>query len=93
MSVLAAIAVIALLVAVHEAGHFTAARLQGIHVNRFAIGFGPILWKYQGAETEYSLRAIPLGGFVVFPTTTPRAIFPPTTPICSKTAPFSIARS
>ena len=43
MSVLAAIAVIALLVAVHEAGHFMAARLQGIHVNRFAIGFGPIL--------------------------------------------------
>jgi RIP metalloprotease RseP len=67
MSVLAAIAVIALLVAVHEAGHFLAARLQGIHVNRFAIGFGPILWKFQGAETEYSLRAIPLGGVCGLP--------------------------
>jgi membrane-associated protease RseP (regulator of RpoE activity) len=67
MSVLAAIAVIALLVFVHEAGHFLAARLQGIHVNRFSIGFGPILWKFQGPQTEYALRAIPLGGFVGFP--------------------------
>jgi membrane-associated protease RseP (regulator of RpoE activity) len=67
MSVLAAIAVLALLIVVHEMGHFLAARLQGIHVNRFSIGFGPILWKYQGPETEYAIRAIPLGGFVGFP--------------------------
>lgn len=67
MSVLAVISVIALLIFVHELGHFLAARLQGIHVNRFSIGFGPILWKYQGARTEYALRALPLGGFVGFP--------------------------
>jgi membrane-associated protease RseP (regulator of RpoE activity) len=67
MSVLATIAVLALLIVVHELGHFTAARLQGIHVNRFSIGFGPILWKYQGSRTEYAVRAIPLGGFVGFP--------------------------
>jgi membrane-associated protease RseP (regulator of RpoE activity) len=67
MSVLAAIAVLALLIVVHELGHFMAARLQKIHVNRFSIGFGPILWKYQGPETEYAIRAIPLGGFVGFP--------------------------
>ncbi len=67
MSVLAAISVLALLIVVHELGHFIAARSQGIHVNRFSLGFGPILWKYQGAETEYALRAIPLGGFVGFP--------------------------
>jgi membrane-associated protease RseP (regulator of RpoE activity) len=67
MSVLAAIAVLALLIVVHELGHFMAARLQGIHVNRFAIGFGPVIWGYQGKETEYSIRAIPLGGFVGFP--------------------------
>ncbi len=67
MSVLAVIAVIALLIFVHELGHFLAARLQGIHVNRFSIGFGPILWKYQGPQTEYALRALPLGGFVGFP--------------------------
>ena len=67
MSVLAAIAVLALLIVVHELGHFMAARLQGIHVNRFSVGFGPILWKYQGPQTEYALRAVPLGGFVGFP--------------------------
>jgi membrane-associated protease RseP (regulator of RpoE activity) len=88
MSVLAAIAVIALLVAVHEAGHFLAARFQGIHVNRFAIGFGPILWKFQGPETEYSLRAIPLGGFVGFPDDDPESEIPPTDPDLLKNRPI-----
>ncbi len=67
MSALPAIAVLAILILVHELGHFLAARLQGIHVNRFSIGFGPVLWKYQGEQTEYALRAIPLGGYVGFP--------------------------
>jgi membrane-associated protease RseP (regulator of RpoE activity) len=67
MSALPAIAVLAILILVHELGHFLAARLQGIHVNRFSIGFGPVLWKYQGKQTEYALRAIPLGGYVGFP--------------------------
>jgi len=67
MSILAAIAVLALLIVVHELGHFMAARLQGIYANRFSIGFGPILLKYQGSQTEYAIRAFPLGGFVGFP--------------------------
>lgn len=67
MSFLPAIAVLAILILVHELGHFLAARLQGIHVNRFSIGFGPVLWKYQGKQTEYALRIIPLGGYVGFP--------------------------
>ncbi|MGB8702981.1 MAG: RIP metalloprotease RseP [Thermosynechococcaceae cyanobacterium] len=67
MSVFWAIAVLAVLIVVHELGHFLAARLQGIYVTRFSIGFGPVLWKYQGKETEYALRAIPLGGYVAFP--------------------------
>jgi membrane-associated protease RseP (regulator of RpoE activity) len=75
MSVLAAIAVLALLIVVHELGHFLAARLQGIHVNRFSIGFGPILLKYQGPSTEYALRAFPLGGFVGFPDDEPDSQF------------------
>ena len=77
MNVLAVIGVLALLIFVHELGHFMAARLQGIHVNRFSIGFGPILWKYQGPETEYALRAIPLGGFVGFPDDDPESDIPP----------------
>ncbi len=67
ISALPAIAVLAILIVVHEMGHFMAARLQGIYANKFSIGFGPILWKYQGPETEYALRAFPLGGFVGFP--------------------------
>jgi membrane-associated protease RseP (regulator of RpoE activity) len=67
MGTLAAIGVLALLIFVHELGHFLAARLQGIYANKFSIGFGPILLKYQGEGTEYSLRALPLGGFVGFP--------------------------
>lgn len=80
MSVLAAIAVLALLIFVHELGHFMAARLQGIHANRFSLGFGPILWKYQGPETEYAIRAIPLGGFVGFPDDEPDSKYPPNDP-------------
>lgn len=88
MSVLAAIAVIALLVFVHEAGHFLAARLQGIHVNRFSIGFGPVLWKFQGPQTEYALRAIPLGGFVGFPDDDPESDIPPQDPDLLKNRPI-----
>ena len=80
MSVLAAIAVLALLIVVHELGHFLAARLQGIYANRFSIGFGPVLWKYQGKETEYALRAFPLGGFVGFPDDDPDSDIPPNDP-------------
>jgi membrane-associated protease RseP (regulator of RpoE activity) len=67
MSVLAAIGVLAILIFVHELGHFLAARLQGIYANKFSIGFGPVLLKYQGTQTEYALRALPLGGYVGFP--------------------------
>ncbi len=67
MSVLAAISVLAVLIIVHELGHFTAARLQGIRVAQFSIGFGPALLKYQGKETLYALRIVPLGGYVGFP--------------------------
>ena len=42
-----ALGVLAAIVAIHEAGHFTAARVQGVHVTKFAIGFGPALLRYQ----------------------------------------------
>ena len=76
MSVLAAIAVLGILIVVHELGHFGAARLQGIHVSKFSIGFGPVLAKYDGKETEYALRAIPLGGYVAFPDDEPESNIP-----------------
>ncbi len=77
MSVFLAIAVLGSLIVVHELGHFLAARLQNIHVNRFSIGlFGPILWKYQGPETEYAIRSFLFGGFVGFPDNDPDSTIP-----------------
>ena len=52
------------LVIIHEGGHFLVAKLCKVKVNEFAIGFGKAIWKKQGKETLYSLRMIPLGGFV-----------------------------
>lgn len=80
MSVLAAIAVLAVLILVHELGHFIAARSQGIYVNRFSLGFGPVIWKYQGSLTEYAIRAFPLGGYVGFPDDDPDSTIPPEDP-------------
>ncbi len=59
------IAVIAFLflVVVHEFGHFIAAKLLGVRVNEFAVGFGPRIFHKKGKETEYSVRLIPFGGF------------------------------
>jgi membrane-associated protease RseP (regulator of RpoE activity) len=74
-SVVQSVAVLAAVISVHETGHFLAARLQGIHVTKFAIGFGPTLAKWQGKEVEYSLRAIPLGGYVAFPDDDPNSGF------------------
>jgi len=59
----AAIIAFGILIAIHELGHFTAAKLLGVRVNEFAIGMGPRLLKKQGKETVYSLRALPFGGF------------------------------
>ncbi|AGY57066.1 RIP metalloprotease RseP [Gloeobacter kilaueensis] len=87
MFVLAAIAVLGVLIVVHELGHFLAARLQGIHVNRFSIGFGPVLLRYQGPKTEYALRALPLGGYVGFPDDDPDSTIPPNDPDLLKNRP------
>ena len=55
---------IGLLILVHELGHFLTAKWFGVHVRRFALGMGPVLVKWQRGDTEYSLRPIPIGGFV-----------------------------
>ncbi len=52
------------LVGLHELGHFLAAKLSGVYVKEFAIGFGPRLLSVQRGETRYALRAIPFGGYV-----------------------------
>ncbi len=67
MGVLAALAILAALIVVHEAGHFFAATWQGIRVSGFSIGFGPVLLQRQRRGVQFALRAIPLGGYVAFP--------------------------
>ncbi len=51
------------LIVIHEFGHFIAAKLLGVRVNEFAVGFGPKIFNKKGKETEYSLRLVPLGGY------------------------------
>ncbi|MBI3185892.1 MAG: site-2 protease family protein [Myxococcales bacterium] len=59
-----AIIALGLLVAFHELGHLIAARVFGIKVLRFSVGFGPALFRIRRGETDYTLGALPLGGFV-----------------------------
>ena len=64
ITALATIFVFGLIVFIHELGHFITAKMSGMQVDEFAIGFGPTIWKKQGKETKYALRLIPLGGFI-----------------------------
>lgn len=64
MSVIIFIIVLAILVLVHEFGHFIVAKKSGIKVSEFGIGFPPRIWGKQKGETLYSVNAIPFGGFV-----------------------------
>ena len=61
--ILAAVLMFGVLIAVHELGHFIAAKLCGVKVNEYSIGMGPLVWHKQGKETLYSLRALPIGGY------------------------------
>lgn len=58
------VVVLGILIIVHELGHFIMARLCGVGVERFSVGFGPVLWRFRGKETEYCLSLIPMGGYV-----------------------------
>lgn len=66
MNAVLAFLAFAVLIVFHELGHFAAAKAVGMRVERFALFFPPLLWKRrkEGAETEYAIGAIPLGGYV-----------------------------
>src|SRR5207245_1306868 len=64
LGVLLFIVSILLSVGLHEFGHFIAAKRFGIKVEQFFIGFGPKLWSVQKGENEYSVKALPFGGYV-----------------------------
>ena len=61
--ILAAILIFGVLIAVHEFGHFIAAKSCGVRVNEFSIGMGPEIWSRTKGETQYSLRLLPIGGY------------------------------
>ena len=63
IKILTAIIIFGVLVAIHEFGHFSVAKLCGIKVNEFAIGMGPKIFGFRKGETLYSLRLLPVGGF------------------------------
>ncbi len=64
LSILGFVAVLVVLIVIHEAGHFFAAKLARVKVLEFGIGFPPRLWGLRKGETVYSINAVPLGGFV-----------------------------
>lgn len=64
MTILIFIVILAVLILVHELGHFLVAKKSGIRVDEFGLGFPPRLWQIKKGETVYSLNAIPFGGFV-----------------------------
>lgn len=64
ITIIKIVIILGFLVLIHETGHFLVARLCKIKVNEFAIGFGPLIWSKETEKTKYSLRLIPLGGYV-----------------------------
>ncbi|HEY5294035.1 MAG TPA: M50 family metallopeptidase [Gaiellaceae bacterium] len=67
MGLVAAIVGLALLVLIHEAGHFFASRAVGMTPRKFYLGFGPPIWKRSRGGVEYGIGSIPLGGYVKIP--------------------------
>jgi membrane-associated protease RseP (regulator of RpoE activity) len=61
------IACIVVMIMVHELGHLLAAKRGGMKVTEYFLGFGPRLWSFRWGETEYGIKAFPLGGYVKIP--------------------------
>lgn len=64
LGIIIAILVFSVIIFIHELGHFTVAKLSGVRVNEFALGMGPLLFSFKKGETKYSIRALPIGGYV-----------------------------
>jgi regulator of sigma E protease len=66
-----------LLIMLHEAGHYVAAKATGMRVERFFLFFGPTIWSFKRGETEYGVKSIPLGGYVKITGMNPEEEIPP----------------
>ncbi|MGD0448360.1 MAG: site-2 protease family protein [Candidatus Dormibacteria bacterium] len=67
IAIVAFLVLITVVVVVHEGGHFVLAKLSGIRVDEFFVGFGPRVVSVKRGDTEYGIRALPVGGFVRMP--------------------------
>jgi len=67
LDLLLVIVSIIVIVMLHELGHFMAAKHSGMKVTEYFVGFGPRLWSFRRGETEYGIKALPLGGYVKIP--------------------------
>ena len=63
-TILITVLIFGLLIFIHEFGHFITAKMCGVRVNEFALGMGPKLFSFGKGETKYSLRLLPIGGYV-----------------------------
>ena len=63
INVIIALVVFSAIIFFHELGHFLLAKKNGIYVEEFAVGMGPTFFSFTKAETKYSLKAIPMGGY------------------------------
>jgi regulator of sigma E protease len=75
ISAIGAVLILGILIFVHELGHFLAAKWRGVGVIEFALGFGKVLIKKHFGGTDYTLRLIPLGGFVRMAGDDPNTVF------------------
>lgn len=64
LNVIYFILILSVIIIIHELGHLMAAKRFGVYCKEFSIGMGPILWQKQRGETAWSIRALPIGGFV-----------------------------
>lgn len=64
MTILYFLILLSVIIVIHECGHLLAAKKFGVYCYEFSFGMGPLLWKKKTAETQYSIRAIPMGGYV-----------------------------
>ncbi len=67
VDLLIVVASIIVIVMLHELGHFLVAKRSGMKVTEYFVGFGPRLWSFRRGETEYGIKALPLGGYVKIP--------------------------
>src|ERR1035438_905014 len=74
VSIVAFIVLVGVMVVVHEFGHFAVAKLCGVRVEAFSVGFGPRLFGVQYGDTDYKVCLLPLGGYVKMTGETPEPI-------------------